>query len=116
MAERMTAVQAERQRGCWIEGHRGWTGPGIVVHIAKDLGMFLNGDDLLLLSAFFASIERVLLSDGESVDVTDCVTSQGRLADKAEEWLNENIASEGFTFGWHDCEFFLWPDSEWTEE
>lgn len=29
------------------------------------------------------------------------------IADACEEWLNKNIAPEGYSFGWYDGEFFL---------
>jgi hypothetical protein len=37
------------------------------------------------------------------------------LSDEAEEWMNDNIAPEGFAFGWHDGEWFLWSIKEWQD-
>jgi hypothetical protein len=38
------------------------------------------------------------------------------LADVAERWLNDRIAPDGYSFGWHDGEFFLWTTAEWEDE
>lgn len=40
----------------------------------------------------------------------------GEVADDAEAWLNENAAPEGYSFGWHDGEFFLWSNEQWGDE
>jgi len=34
------------------------------------------------------------------------------ICDEAEEWMNENIAIDGFTFGWENGEWGLWADEE----
>jgi hypothetical protein len=44
--------------------------------------------------------EHEILSDGSDV---------------AENWLNENVAPEGYSFGWHEGEFFLWSTETWAE-
>ncbi len=36
-------------------------------------------------------------------------------ADEAEAWINEHVAPEGYSFGWHDGEWFL-SSTEWWEE
>lgn len=42
--------------------------------------------------------------------------TQDWLADQAMEWLNENIAPEGFSFGWYSGNFFLMDEEWWTED
>lgn len=37
-------------------------------------------------------------------------------ADEAEDWLNDNVAPEGYQFGWADGEFFLMPYMWWMAE
>ena len=37
-------------------------------------------------------------------------------ADEVENWMNENIAPEGHSFGWWDGGFYLWPDATWDGE
>ena len=51
----------------------------------------------------------------ERVDVASVVIDQGGMADDAETWLNEHVAPEGYQFGWHDGEFFLWSNEEWEQ-
>ena len=48
--------------------------------------------------------------------VSYIVNDEVELADKAEEWLNENVAPEGFRYGWCDGEFFLQSDEWWENE
>jgi hypothetical protein len=36
-----------------------------------------------------------------------------RWALDAEEWLNRNVAPEGYLFGWHDFVFYLNPTQWW---
>ncbi len=33
----------------------------------------------------------------------------------ATEWLNERIADDGFSFGWHDGEYFYMPQAWWED-
>lgn len=40
---------------------------------------------------------------------------ENEIADDAEAWMNENVAPEGYSFGWHDGEFFLWSIEDWEE-
>jgi hypothetical protein len=109
---KMTADQAEQSRGCWIEGSRGWTGSGYLVEIAQGHGMPLDADDDAIVTAYLTSTASITLTTGETLDadgITGAVIDQGELTDRAQQWLNENIAPEGWAFGWCDGEFFLWP-------
>ena len=115
MVARMDSRAAAAERGCWIEGSRGWTGSARLVELAQMWGMPPDEDDRSILSAYLASQERLILSTGADVNVACCVVGKGELADKAEQWLNDNIAPEGWSFAWCDGEFFLWPDSEWMK-
>jgi hypothetical protein len=36
-------------------------------------------------------------------------------ASEVEDWLNDNVAPEGYSFGWHEGEFFLWSEKQWEE-
>lgn len=110
--------------GCYIdEANWGWRGQRRLVTIANAEGMPLDADDEVILTAFDthdtfhegAPIEEVTLSTGEKCDPIEAVNDQGGLADKAEEWLNENCAPEGYAFGWHDGSFFFASDEWWAE-
>ena len=90
--------------GCWLEGHRGWTAIPALVRIAEGYGMVLSSDDAAIVS-------RVGGGD-DSGDDWECMHD---IADDAEQWLTEHVAPEGYSFGWHDGEFFLWLDEDWQE-
>lgn len=34
----------------------------------------------------------------------------------AEEWLNEHVAKDGYSFGWHDGDFVYQSTAWWEEE
>lgn len=114
---RMTPEKADENQGCWVEGSHGWRAPAVLVNKATEWGMKLEADDRALVDHYLAgNVTDVTLPSGSTVkgsDVGDCVTE---LSDRAEEWLNENVAPAGWTFGWVDAgEFFLWPDAQWEE-
>ncbi len=98
--------------GCLFDGHNGIYIYGMIVDLAVECGMELSDHD---------SIERRWAYDHEVDNATlaQCfehlVDPYGGLADKATEWLNENVAPEGFRFDWSDGEFYFMSD-EWWEE
>lgn len=102
--ERVTPDDA----GCWIEGSRGWYGSQRLIEIAESYGFALSAEDRDAVDAYFASDD----ADGSAAEA---VTGQGGIADDAEDYLNANVAPEGYSFGWHDGEFFLWSEDYWQE-
>jgi hypothetical protein len=110
-------TEPETFRGCWIEGHRGWTASGYLVEIAQSHGMPLDADDKSIVAAYLTGMDSpITLTTGEVIDgdtIHECTVS---LADRAEQWLNDNVAPEGWSFGWHDGEFYFWPNDEWEME
>jgi hypothetical protein len=95
----MTTVQrTEPVAGCWIDGTWGWRGIIRVIEIAEEHGMTLTEQ------------QRSVVNDADRDGVYEEIVG---LADEAEEWLNEQIAPEGWSFGWHDGELFLWSDADW---
>lgn len=95
--------------GCWIDGHWGHYSGARLIQIATSAGW----DD----TDAFAAAERYMKNEPELDE--DGVDLQYEhiwdAADEAEVWMNEHIAPEGYSFGWHDGEYFLWKDSEWEE-
>ena len=108
--------------GCWLEDARGWRAAAELVRIAWAYGMPHDDDDELIIQSYDESV-TVVLSDGtkvgngvnDSQDAADYVIGQAGMADNAEVWLNENVAPTGYSFGWHDGEFFLWSDLAWQD-
>jgi hypothetical protein len=109
----------EAEAGCWLDGANwGWTGPARVVELAQFYGMpDETGDDNAILAAFKESADRVTMANGDVLeDPAGLVCDQGELGDQAEEWLNENVAPEGYSFGWHNGDFFLMCSEWWAIE
>lgn len=119
--------------GCWVDGSRGWQATGRLVEIALGYEGFLRGSSRRetvyartearhVLDAFMASEDTVKFrrrvrrhSYTVTVeDVQELVINQGGYADMAEDFLN-TLAPEGYSFGWHDGDFFL-ASSEWWDE
>jgi len=106
----------EFSTGCWIDGHWGHYGVARLVDIAQDLGMEISSLDESAVWAYRNNEERFQDEQtGEYHDASEWLFSQGGLGDEAEEWLNENIAKPGFSFGWSDGEFFLMDNSWWED-
>lgn len=103
MTELTKATPADA--GCWVDGHWGQYGAARVIEIAIAHGWDdAEADDLA--TRHMASIgpsDADGLSDDEFEPYIDAAAD-------AEAWLNENVAPEGYSFGWHNGEFFLWPN------
>ena len=113
---RISVADASSKQGCWLEGSRGWTAIGALVNIAVANGMSLDADGQTIVDAYLSQADTVTLSDGKVLDddrIAEIVRED--LAGDAETYLNEHVAPEGWAFGWHDGEFFFWPESDWSE-
>ncbi|MFY1620061.1 hypothetical protein [Micromonospora sp. WMMD736] len=98
--------------GCWIDGHWGQYATVRLMSLAVERGWRLSDEDdaiFLRLHVSAGSPSSPEASDGD----WEALYEQGGLADQAEAWLNDHVAPEGFVFGWHDGEFFLWPVHVW---
>jgi hypothetical protein len=97
--------------GCWIDGHWGQYGVSRMVDIATDYG-YSDTEVIDLASRKMASMGPSTapgLTDDDEESLSDA-------ADSAESWLNDNVAPEGFSFGWFDGEFFLQSAAWWEDE
>lgn len=106
--------------GCWIDGHWGQYGIARMISLAALHGYvdtaaeppFATNDVVDTARRHLATAGPSTsepISDGEWTDLeTAC--------DDVEEWMNEHVAPEGFSFGWQDGEFFLESDAWWSEE
>ena len=93
--------------GCLIAGHRGIYGVSDLITIARGLGFTVSDEDTIVIERYTSDTEVAHESDSETV---------AWLADKAEEFLNEETAPEGWHFGWDDGEFFLRTATDWEME
>lgn len=89
------------QPGCYVDGHWGRYGTGRVIELAEEFGW----DDP-------EALDFLLRTKESPPDFTD---ESYELSQAAEDWLNENVAPEGFSFGWYDGEFFLWSAQDWED-
>lgn len=85
----LTAADA----GCWVDGHWGWQGSLRVIQLAHEFGWTEYTDPVH--------------PDDEYVH---------EIADQAEEWMNNNVAPDGHSFGWFDGGWFLWSYDTWEDE
>jgi hypothetical protein len=98
--------------GCWIDGHWGQYGIARMIQIAADHGFVDTVATLLFATLDCVDIARRHLVHGSEVDWQE-LESMEQATDEVEAWLNENVAPEGYSFGWYDGEFFLCADTEW---
>lgn len=117
---RLTVAEAEKEEGCWLESGRGWRISAEAVNLAAGYGFPLDADDRAIVAYYLEGdpSEALTLNGGETVspdDIHEHVLGADGLVDHATDWLNDHIAPEGYRFGWHDGEFFLWTDVTWEE-
>lgn len=94
--------------GCYIESSWGIYGQAKMVLIAAELGY--TGKEIN------AAKKLMLEHDMPGVDARLRDSEWDLLSESnAEQWLNDTIVPEGYSFGWNDGEFFLWSTSDWEE-
>lgn len=81
--------------GCWVDSTHGIYGFRRVCEVAKSFGYYG-------------------LDEAWHLDADD---TQAWLveAEEAETWLNKYVAEAGYSFGWHDGEFFYQSDAWWSD-
>lgn len=102
--DRLTPEQAAQVVGCWWEGHQGHYIGKYVVEEALGRGWHAEDESTIR----------------EMVEVYPNLTNDqyviwDEVVNDAEQWLNDAVAPEGYSFGWHDGEFFFQPDYWWCE-
>lgn len=102
--------------GCFVEGHLGqYAVAAMVAGIAEPSG-YANRRIISLARRHLATMgysDRAgpitrPLDDDEVWELDDA-------ADDVTDWLTENVAARGYSFGWHEGELFLFSDAEWDE-
>ena len=106
----MTARLLPVDAGCWIDGTWDAYGDARLVDIAHNLGY----DDALIVDIAQRKLATMgPLSTPEVSDEDEELLSEA--ADKVAAWLNDNVAPQGYSFGWYEGEFFLQSEAWWSE-
>lgn len=93
-------------KGCWVDGHWGQYGIARVITLAADHGYGGRNGDIEIAARMLSTHPFLEVTPSEYEVLQDN-------ADHVEEWLNNYVAPTGYSFGWEDGEFFLWPNSLW---
>jgi hypothetical protein len=99
----------ECDTGCWGEGPRGQYLPDRVAEICEELALPFEDDDD---PRYWRKIAEI---DEDAGRVTDCWEYHSEACDKLEQLLNDHTEGD-YQWGFHDGEFFLWPNTVWQEE
>jgi hypothetical protein len=114
-SEETTTKASPTDAGCWIDGHWGQYSVARMVDIAMAHGY--RDEEVTGLAARMLAHMGPNMGRTDIADLTDDEhESLSWAADEVEQWLNDNVAPEGYSFGWHDGEFFLQPEQWWEEE
>jgi hypothetical protein len=93
--------------GCVLDGaNRGWRITSDVIILAHVHTFPVTSVDDAVIQAF--------REGGLDVDGT-CAEYVSAMADEAIEWLNEHVAPERHTFGWHEGDLMLWHEETWGD-
>lgn len=120
----MQIVKAEpANAGCWIDGHWGHYAVAQLVNIAAGHGYRDPATDPPFAQPDIVEIAlRKLASLGRGGGVTGPEITDDEeeqllwTADDVEIWMNDNVAPDGFSFGWYSGVFFLWSEAQWQED
>jgi len=101
--ETVTAEDGQISLGAAVifDGAYGWHNTYRLVHLAADHGMGLSDEDA-------AAVARYRTDPGG-----DDFEAVSDLADSAEDFLNDQVATEEWSFGWSDGEFLLANEAWW---
>ncbi len=109
------AEYAKLSTGCWIDDRHGVYGSIRLIEIAKEYGFKIYEDDKAAIKAFKDGVEE-FDAYGVTHFASSWILDQGGLADMAEDWMNEHVAQEGFSFGWKSGELFYMNNEWWEDE
>jgi hypothetical protein len=96
--------------GCYVDGHWGQYAVAHMINRAEEFG-YDDAEVISLADRHIASIG----SDSPPGITDDEHEVMTEASDDVEQWLNENVAPDGYSFGWHEGEFFLWSTAQWEE-
>lgn len=97
--------------GCYVDGHWGQYAIAHMIQRAQEFGY----DDAQVIDLADRHLASMMPSGSEPLpdDEHEALICA---SDEVECWLNENIAPDGYSFGWYEGEFFLWSTEQWECE
>ena len=106
----------ECELGCWVEGSWGQYGPD---HLTDKIEIEWPEyfDDRLRWHAdvrVLRDISETLENMGYNDAAFAIWEMRNDATDDMEVWLNDGV-DEGYSWGWHDGEFYLWATETWEE-
>jgi hypothetical protein len=107
---KLSTAEAEIMAGCLVDGRWGQYAQAQAITIAEGMG-FDNSQLIRIAHKHLNSMRpnrsgNPDLSDREFEILNDFYI---------EDWLNDHVVPSGYSFGWHDGEFFLADDEWWAE-
>ena len=97
--------------GMWIDSTHGQYTAAMVIDIAHDFG-YDEDSSLIQLAQ-----KHIKAMNGKGAQITNAEFRRLQKAESSiEDWLNENVAPEGASFGWHENKFQLHPNNWWDEK
>jgi hypothetical protein len=96
--------------GCWIDGHWGQYAMSYAILIASEHGY--EGEVVEVAERHMDECYHPGTDNGISPDEHEWVSDS---SDAIDAWMTENVAPEGYSFGWYDGEWFLMSSDEWEE-
>ena len=87
-----------------LDGVHGWHNTYRLINVATDHGMRLSDDEARATTRF------------RQGDANEDLDSVHELATRAESFLNDQVSTEGWSFGWSDGHFLLANDTWWEGE
>ena len=99
--------------GCYCDGHWGQYAGAHVILRATEFGY----DDEQAIALAQKKLAEMFPTNGPELtdDEWEILLGHGGALDDCESWLNDNVAPDGYSFGWFEGEFYLWSDATWDE-
>jgi hypothetical protein len=97
--------------GCYVDGHWGQYGTAHMVMRATEFGYA----DAEVIDLAARHLDNMGPSDAEGLTDDEYWTLVDA-SDEVENWLNDNVAPQGHSFGWYEGEFYLGSEQWWEEE
>jgi len=110
--------------GCWVDGHWGQYGPDHLADRATEVRWEPEtwADDPRQIRDIIDTIETWgYPRDGTDMrsEAVGIIAALWELhiesADGIQTWLNDHTYTDGYSWGWYDGEFYLWPNDEWEQ-